>query len=136
MAIDQLETARATETGRRRMARVPRRQWVRLGVAVVIVVAVIVIAIQALNARDPRELRTIRVADLSFVSNVEVRQEGDRVAAYLPAGESAKSIVLLTDDPRESNRIRAFLEDLGTFEPGELRLQLNAMTMRIVIREE
>ncbi len=112
-----------------RRAGIPRKAW-PIAAGAVVLAAVVVVAL--LWPRPP-EVHVVEVAGVEYTTNVEVRAEAGSVYAYLPVNAVVDEVVLTVADPSDSATIRAFLDALDTFVPGEYVIELTDAPLHVIV---
>lgn len=132
--IDQDTPAADVRTRRaaRRARRAPRMRLILVGaVAVALLASAGIVTVATMTA--PPALHEVRAAGVEFTTNVEVREERGSVYVYLPVNTDVASVVLGVEDPSTSERIRAFLDGIDTLVPGEHVLDLEGVSVRVIV---
>lgn len=112
----------------------PRRRartlWLGAGAAALAVVIAVAVA---LMWPRPTDVRVVAVSGAEYTTNIEVREEAGYVYAYLPVNADADDVVLEADDPEDTRTIRAFLDGLDTFVPGEHIIDLRDAHLHVIV---
>ncbi|QEW01025.1 hypothetical protein F6J84_13570 [Microbacterium caowuchunii] len=118
---------KAQRTSRR--AGIARKAWA-IGAGAVLLAAVVVVA--QLWPRSP-DVHVVEVAGVEYTTNVAVREEAGAVYAYLPVNAAIDEVVLTVADHADSATIRAFLDGLDTFVPGEYVIELTDAPLHLIV---
>lgn len=128
-------TQRREQAATRRGARAATKRSARMRSIIAGAAAVLVALAVALPLLWPRaaDVREVEVAGTTFTTNLDVREEGGYVYAYLPVNADVGAVVLTAENPDDTARIREFLQDLDTLVPGEHVIDLTDSHLHVIV---
>lgn len=75
----------------------------------------------------------VTVAGIEFTSTIEIREENGVVYAYLPVNADLGEVVLRTGDRDDDETIRATIDAIDVFTPGEHVIMLKESAIHVIV---
>lgn len=83
---------------------------------------------------SPSNVRTVEAGGVTFSTNLELRESGDVVLAFVSVNTDNSSLVLEMGDDHTDAIIDSFIERLDTFVPGEHVLEADGLPeIRVIV---
>lgn len=141
MTKDSRERATTADAGadsaparrdRRRKVHSTRRLTVIISAVIALIAGGVIWAVIALGGSG-KATAEYDIQGMTFTSNVMIADEPSGIYLYLPVNSDMTEVVVEAEDPRVTEALRAQLEQIDTFIPGEHVLELDQLTIHVIV---